>query len=56
MLHRDATAGIAIVGGGVGGLTLTRVLQRNGLDAVVYEREPSRESRAQVCPCGSRKA
>ena len=36
---------IAIVGAGLGGLTLARVLHMNGIDAVVYEREPSREAR-----------
>ncbi|WP_433679918.1 FAD-dependent oxidoreductase [Nocardia sp. CA-119907] len=38
---------IAIVGAGLGGLTLARVLHVNGIDAVVYERELSRGARGQ---------
>ncbi|MFF2651621.1 FAD-dependent oxidoreductase [Streptomyces sp. NPDC058045] len=38
---------IAIVGAGLGGLALARVLHRNGIDAVVYERESSRDARGQ---------
>ncbi|MGW0706525.1 FAD-dependent oxidoreductase [Streptomyces sp. NPDC002643] len=38
---------IAIVGAGLGGLALARVLHVNGIDAVVYERESSREARGQ---------
>ncbi|MFF2327597.1 MULTISPECIES: FAD-dependent oxidoreductase [unclassified Streptomyces] len=38
---------IAIVGAGLGGLALARVLHVNGIDAVVYEREPSRGARGQ---------
>ena len=38
---------IAIVGAGLGGLALARVLHMNGFDAVVYEREPSRDARGQ---------
>ena len=38
---------IAIVGAGLGGLALARVLHVNGMDAVVYERESSREARGQ---------
>jgi len=38
---------IAIVGAGLGGLTLARVLHVNGIDSVVYERESSRKARTQ---------
>lgn len=38
---------IAIVGAGLGGLALARVLHINGIDAVVYERDPSRGARGQ---------
>ncbi|MBF6467444.1 FAD-dependent monooxygenase [Nocardia beijingensis] len=38
---------IAIVGAGLGGLTLARVLHVNGIDAVVYERELARDARGQ---------
>ncbi|WP_227982243.1 FAD-dependent oxidoreductase [Nocardia spumae] len=38
---------IAIVGAGLGGLALARVLHVHGIDAVVYERETSREARGQ---------
>ena len=38
---------IAIAGGGLGGLTLARILHRHGIDAVVYERESGRAARAQ---------
>ncbi|UOX90247.1 FAD-dependent monooxygenase [Amycolatopsis sp. FBCC-B4732] len=38
---------IAIVGAGLGGLALARVLHVNGVEAVVYERESSREARGQ---------
>jgi 2-polyprenyl-6-methoxyphenol hydroxylase-like FAD-dependent oxidoreductase len=38
---------IAIVGGGPGGLTLARLLQQKGADVKVYERDKSREVRAQ---------
>jgi 2-polyprenyl-6-methoxyphenol hydroxylase-like FAD-dependent oxidoreductase len=37
---------IAIAGGGLGGLTLARILRRRGIDAVVYEREASRSARS----------
>ncbi|WP_233600171.1 NAD(P)/FAD-dependent oxidoreductase [Micromonospora sp. M71_S20] len=38
---------IAIAGGGLGGLTLARILYRHGIDAVVYERDPIRSVRSQ---------
>ena len=38
---------IAIVGAGPGGLALARVLHVKGIDAVVYERESSRDARGQ---------
>ncbi|MFC0597798.1 FAD-dependent oxidoreductase [Streptomyces palmae] len=38
---------IAIVGAGLGGLALARVLHMHGMGSVVYEREPSRGARGQ---------
>lgn len=38
---------IAIVGAGLGGLALARVLHVHGIDSVVYERESSRDARGQ---------
>jgi 2-polyprenyl-6-methoxyphenol hydroxylase-like FAD-dependent oxidoreductase len=38
---------IAIAGGGLGGLTLARILHRHGIGAVVYERESGRSARSQ---------
>jgi 2-polyprenyl-6-methoxyphenol hydroxylase-like FAD-dependent oxidoreductase len=38
---------IAVVGGGPGGLTLARLLQQNGAQVSVYERDQSRSARVQ---------
>ena len=38
---------VAIVGGGPGGLTLARILQRNGINPSVFEREASLGERSQ---------
>jgi 2-polyprenyl-6-methoxyphenol hydroxylase-like FAD-dependent oxidoreductase len=38
---------IAIVGGGLGGLTTARVLHANAIESVVFELEPSRHARVQ---------
>ena len=38
---------IAIVGGGIGGLTLANLLKLRGLEATVYERDQSLEARIQ---------
>ena len=38
---------IAIIGGGPGGLTLARLLQMNGADVTVYERDVNKEVRVQ---------
>jgi 2-polyprenyl-6-methoxyphenol hydroxylase-like FAD-dependent oxidoreductase len=38
---------IAIIGGGPGGLTLARLLQMNGADVKVYERDINKETRRQ---------
>jgi len=37
---------IAIVGGGPGGLTLARLLQMNGADVTIYERDAHKDARA----------
>ncbi|WP_288336330.1 NAD(P)/FAD-dependent oxidoreductase [uncultured Gordonia sp.] len=38
---------IAIIGGGLGGLTTARVLHANGIDAAIFELEPDRHARTQ---------
>jgi len=38
---------LAVIGGGIGGLTCARILQNHGHDVVIFEREPSRNARTQ---------
>ena len=45
--NHDHQKQIAIVGGGLGGLMAARVLQKHGLNPVVFERESSKEARGQ---------
>ena len=47
MMDNKRTRRIAIVGAGLGGLTLARLLQMRGIEATVYEREASRHARSQ---------
>jgi 2-polyprenyl-6-methoxyphenol hydroxylase-like FAD-dependent oxidoreductase len=46
-MSKNVSKRIAIVGGGPGGLTLARILQINGIDVRVYERESSIDARSQ---------
>ena len=38
---------LAVIGGGISGLTFARILQNHGHDVVIFEREPSRHARSQ---------
>lgn len=41
---------VAIIGGGPVGLTMAKLLQQNGIDVSVYERDNDREARIFVEP------
>lgn len=41
---------VAIIGGGPVGLTMAKLLQQNGIDVSVYERDNDREARILVEP------
>jgi 2-polyprenyl-6-methoxyphenol hydroxylase-like FAD-dependent oxidoreductase len=45
--HLPVNKKIAIVGGGPGGLTLARLLQKSGADVTVYERDANKDVRVQ---------
>ncbi|MFJ9416516.1 FAD-dependent oxidoreductase [Streptomyces sp. NPDC101227] len=46
-MSRVPPARIAMVGGGLGGLTLARIVQMHGVEAVLYEAETTLDARAQ---------
>lgn len=45
--YEDENPAIAVIGGGIGGLTLARILQLHGIAVTVYERDASRTARPQ---------
>ena len=44
---REYSADIAIIGGGLGGLTLARILRVQGIEATVYDLDASPAERSQ---------